>query len=76
MKCPCCGEDMTAGYIQSARKIYFTTKQHHGILIADEATDILLSHHNWSMPVCDAYHCPACHLVISRHVDENGRKRV
>jgi len=65
---------MTAGYLQSARKIYFSAKQHHGILIPDEATDILLSHHNRNMPVCDAYHCPACHLVISRYVDENGRK--
>ena len=28
MKCPCCGNEMESGIVQSARTVFFTTKEH------------------------------------------------
>lgn len=28
MKCPCCGNEMESGIVQSARTIFFITKEH------------------------------------------------
>ncbi|MGN0800403.1 MAG: PF20097 family protein [Christensenellales bacterium] len=37
MKCPCCGNEMTSGIVQSARQIFFTTKAHKNWFIPDVA---------------------------------------
>lgn len=66
MKCPCCGNEMTKGIVQSARQIFFTTKEHKNWFIPDvEGSDeTVLSSHNWTKPTCTAYHCSDCKKVI------------
>lgn len=66
MKCPCCGEEMVKGVVQSARKIFFTTKEHKFWFAPDIALEdeILLSSHNWTGPTCIAYICAECKKVV------------
>ena len=65
MKCPCCGKDMTAGFVQSGRAFYFKENQKKSIWgnIA-EKDDILLSTNNWYVPTAAAYHCNDCKKVV------------
>lgn len=66
MKCPYCGNEMKSGVVQSARQIYFTTKEHKNWFVPDTTCDdeVLLSFHNWTRPTCDAQYCPSCRKVI------------
>ena len=72
MKCPCCGNEMEKGVVQSARQIFFTTKAHKFWLASDAACDgeIMLSSHNWTRPTCTAYHCGRCKKVVIDYADE------
>ena len=65
MKCPCCGNKMKSGIVQSARTIFFTTKEHKIRFIPDVASgEVVLSSHNWTRPKCAAYHCEECKKVV------------
>ena len=66
MKCPCCGNEMESGIVQSGRKIFFTTKEQKNWLAPDIPLrdEIVVSSHNWTRPTCAAYHCPACKKVV------------
>lgn len=66
MKCPCCGNEMTSGVVQSARQIFFTTKAHKLWFNPKTKDDkeVALSSHNWTGPTCNAYLCSACKKVV------------
>lgn len=66
MKCPCCGREMTSGFVRSARGIYYTNKARKTLMdpIHDLENEIRLSSHNWARPVCIAYHCSDCKKVV------------
>ncbi len=66
MKCPCCGNEMISGIVQSARQIFFTNKTHKNRFIPDASgnEEIMLSSHNWTRPTCIAYHCAKCKKVV------------
>ncbi len=72
MKCPYCGKEMETGVVQSARKIFFTTKAQKNWILPDIMWDeeTVLSSHNWTNPTCKAYHCPACRKVLIDYGDE------
>lgn len=65
MKCPCCGNQMTRGYIQSVRNIVFTTQKKKPIFNKDLSADIVLNTDNLlTNPTCVAYHCVDCKKVV------------
>lgn len=76
MKCSCCNREMVSGVVQSARQIFFTTKEHKFWLVPDTACgeEVLLSSHNWTRPTCTAYHCPDCKKVVIDYNDEEYTK--
>lgn len=66
MKCPCCGNTMTTGVVQSARWIFFTTRAHKFFFRPNKTNneEVVLSSHNWIRPTCTAYHCVKCKKVV------------
>ena len=72
MKCPSCGIEMKSGVVQSARQIFFTTKEHKNWFIPDVAGEegVMLSSHNWTRPTCKAFHCAACQKVVIDYSEE------
>lgn len=63
MYCSKCNEPMVSGYIQARGEVYFT-QQPHRWSFAAAGDDVVLTHHNWTRPTCDAWHCPVCKMVI------------
>lgn len=63
MKCPFCGREMTEGFVQSSRWVYFT-KQRHKFFFRPKEDDVVLSTHNWTAPTAKAWHCSNCMKVI------------
>lgn len=63
MKCPYCGADMTPGFIQSARPIFFT-KEKHILCFLPSENELLLSAHNMAAPTCIAHHCESCCKIV------------
>lgn len=72
MKCPYCGHEMRKGVIQSARKMFFTTKEHKVWLVPDYSCkdEVLLSHSNWTSPTIDAMQCEQCKRIIIDYSEE------
>ena len=64
MKCPYCGIEMTNGFVQSAREIFFTDESHSMWFKPTGKSEFSLSSHNFTRPTCIAYHCKACKKVI------------
>jgi len=64
MICPFCGREMIPGFVQSARKVFFTQEKHSWWFVPD-TEDVLLTRHNMTGPTCTAYHCPDCKKVIA-----------
>ena len=66
MKCPCCNSEMSAGVVQSAREIFFTTEANQNWLnpFLANKNKIMLSTNNFSRPTCTAYLCQNCKQVI------------
>ena len=54
MKCPCCNSEMSAGVVQSAREIFFTTEANQNWLnpFLANKNKIMLSTNNFSRPTC------------------------
>ena len=73
MKCPYCGNEMESGVVQSARTIFFTTKEHKNWFFPDVASgeEVTLSSHNWTRPTCKAFHCAFCQKVVIDYAGEN-----
>lgn len=70
MKCPCCGNEMITGFVQSARRILFTTEKNESGFDIKSRDDIILSSHNWTNPTCTAYHCVDCQKVVIDYSQE------
>lgn len=64
MKCPFCGENMEYGYVQSARKIFFTPQRHALFFEACDEDEQTLSAHNFTSPTCEAFRCARCEKII------------
>jgi len=63
MECPYCGKEMTAGFVQGARVVYFTEEE-HAVFFVPGRKDIKLTRDNFFAPTCEAYQCPDCRMVI------------
>lgn len=70
MKCPCCSSEMTRGWVQSARRILFTTLKSEAFFDIKAKDDVILSSHNWTNPTCIAYHCADCKKVVIDYSEE------
>ena len=57
MKCPCCNSEMSAGVVQSAREIFFTTEANQNWLnpFLANKNKIMLSTNNFSRPARHIY---------------------
>ena len=70
MKCPWCDNEMVKGWMQSSRRVLFTTiKSEWGLNIKDK-TDIVLTANNFSNPTAIAYHCDKCKKVIVDYTEK------
>lgn len=63
MQCPYCKKEMISGYVQSARKVFFTTNPHK-IYFNPEEDEVVLTEKNWTAPTIPAYSCSKCKCVI------------
>ena len=63
MNCPICGKDMEVGYIQSARRVFFTTKKKHVFFVVGKK-DIILTDDNLTCPTGPAYNCSYCKKIV------------
>ena len=70
MKCPCCGNEMIKGWVQSARRILFTTTKGEGGLTVKDKNDVVLSSNNFFNPTCVAYHCGTCKKVVVDYAEK------
>lgn len=70
MKCPCCGNEMTSGVVQSGRQIFFTTKAHKLWFSPEGSEEVLLSSHNFTRPTCVAEHCSDCKKVVITYSED------
>lgn len=66
MLCPFCQTEMTEGFVQSAREVFFTAKPKKVFITAGDG-DVLLTG-IWN-PKGRAYHCEACKKVICDYTD-------
>ena len=68
MKCPYCNDEMTEGFVQSARQVFFTTEKHKLSFWA-EGNEQILTQDNWTVPTCTAFCCTKCKKVIIDYSD-------
>jgi len=61
-KCPYCGEEMTAGYIQSARQIFFSKREHRIMFEAEEGEIEISGYPKYTK---ESYYCEKCKIVIT-----------
>ena len=64
MKCPCCSNEMTKGWVQSGRRVLFTTIKNESGLVIKDKSDVVLTVNNFVNPTCIAYHCGNCKKVV------------
>lgn len=64
MLCPFCGSEMTAGFIKSARKVFFSKTPNNGVFVLRKKEEPLLTQDNWTGPYCEAFCCYDCAKVI------------
>ena len=72
MKCPYCSNEMTDGFIEGGRRVYFTTER-HVVDFAPDENSILLTKNNWSLfgyPYRRAFRCAQCQKIIIDCADE------
>ncbi|MBE6037010.1 MAG: hypothetical protein E7223_05300 [Clostridiales bacterium] len=70
MNCPYCGKEMTKGWVQSARKVLFTTTKKEGTFIIGNRNDVVLTANNFVGPSCAAYLCDTCKKVIIDYAEK------
>ncbi len=61
MQCPYCNAEMTEGFIQSARGIFFGIKKHKLSFIANDK-EIPLAN-GWNGSYVKSNHCPNCKKI-------------
>lgn len=64
MNCPCCNKEMTKGWVQSGRRVLFTTIKSEGGFDIKDKSDVVLTVNNFFNPTCVAYHCGSCKKVV------------
>ena len=65
MQCPFCGREMEHGFLQSGKKVFFTTKRRRLLFCPDEQNgDMELTQHNWTSPTGRAWLCRSCRKVV------------
>ena len=64
MNCPYCGNEMARGWVQSARRVLFTTTKNESGFVFKDKSDVVLTANNFVNPTCIAYHCGACKKVV------------
>lgn len=64
MKCPYCGTEMEAGYVQSMKEIIYSANLHTSRIMLPKKDDIKLTYDPWSPASCKASRCAACRKSI------------
>ena len=64
MNCPYCGNEMSKGWVQSARRVLFTTTKKESGFLFKAKGDVVLTTNNFIDPSCIAYHCGTCKKVV------------
>ena len=70
MNCPYCGNEMTRGWVQSARKVLFTTTKKEGGFLINNKNDVVLTANNFVNPSCIAYLCGTCKKVVIDYAEK------
>ena len=70
MNCPYCGNEMTRGWVQSARKVLFTTTKKEGSFLTNNKNDVVLTVNNFVNPSCIAYLCGTCKKVVIDYAEK------
>ena len=70
MKCPCCGSEMIKGWVQSTRRVLFTTIKSEGGLDIKDKSDVVLTSNNFFNPTAIAYHCACCKKVVIDYAEK------
>ena len=70
MNCPYCGNEMTRGWVQSARRVLFTTRINESGFDFKAKGDVVLTVNNFVNPNCIAYHCGACKKVVIDYAEK------
>lgn len=63
MKCPCCGGEMTAGYIKSPKEIFWDTDPKIKFVAAKNGIKIC-EPDSWDGFYKQAFYCPACRRIL------------
>lgn len=65
MKCPYCGTEMEAGYVQSMKEIIYAQRMHTSAFFQiPRKSDIKLTEGFWAPAMCMASRCAACRKII------------
>ena len=70
MDCPYCGNEMTKGWVQSARRVIFTTTKKESAFLINHKTDVVLTANNFVAPSCIAYHCSTCKKIVIDYAEK------
>ena len=69
MNCPVCGKEMTAGYLQSARAVYFCEDEQEHLFIRPNDKIAMLTRDNLTAPTGIAWCCRDCKKVLVDYTD-------
>lgn len=71
MRCPFCDNEMTKGWVQSARRVLFTTHKNDGGFVIKDKSDVVLTMNNFFSPTAIAYHCKDCRKVVVDYAERS-----
>ena len=69
MKCPVCGKEMTEGFLQAPRAVYFSEEQLEHFFIRPNEKIALLTRNNLDDPKGIAWRCADCKKVVVDYTD-------
>ena len=69
MNCPVCGKEMTEGFLQAPRAVYFSEEQLEHFFIRPNDKLALLTCNNFTAPVGIAWRCRDCKKVVVDYTD-------
>lgn len=64
LKCPKCGKDMKAGFLQTGRPVAFNKERHKITLLPGDEEDILIANNAIRYNDFHGYICKECGLVL------------
>ena len=73
MKCPKCGKDMKAGYLQTTKIIAFNKQKHKISLNPENEDDVMIARKAFAGTDFPGFICKECGLVLSDY--KNGSFR-